>query len=258
MITRNLPVVYWFQSQGLPNSEAVLKHQQAIEKAGFYISKVTNLNDFYQHALSVIISSQPAVFMVWGLGNDSLAALARWRTQRSGLPIVVIFPNYDEASILQGLYCGADDFCLECYGSDLWIAKIESLLRRKASRELSPTAALVAPSPELPTMKAEAPWQLIEGGWVLLSPGGISIELTTTERILFLTLGQQDDRRAPHQLLLDAISDGDESQETPVAHNRLGVVISRLKRKGQEHGVSIPIRSVYKWGYMFGTDIQIV
>lgn len=256
MITKNLPVVYWFQSQGTPSSEAAVKHQQIIESAGFYVLKVTNLNDFYRYATEVVSSRTPAVFMVYGLGNESMAALARLHAQCRGLPVVVILSNYNESSILQALYCGADDFCLECYGSDLWIAKIESLLRRKANAALI-EPVVSSPTTVIPVVKHDAPWRLVEGGWVLLCPNGVSMELTTTERIVFLTLCQQEDKRAPHQLLLDAISDGDESQEIPVAHNRLGVVISRLKRKGQEHGLNIPIRSVYKWGYMFGADIQV-
>lgn len=260
MITKNLPMIYWFQPQLVPISDIARAHQLAILQAGFGITKVSNLNELYHYAAD-IESRQTTlcVFMVYGLGNETLAALARLRSQYSRFPRFVILSDFNERSILQSLYCGADDYCLESYSTNLWIAKIESVIRCKTTIDAISKTGVTSTSevPSLPLVQSGSAWHLIEGGWILLSPEGQSLNLTTTERVLCLTLCQQPDYRASHQMLLDAISDGDESQDVPVAHNRLGVVISRLKRKGQEYGMTIPIRSVYKWGYMFGADIKI-
>lgn len=93
---------------------------------------------------------------------------------------------------------------------------------------------------------------------MLICPEGGQLDLTTTERQLLQTMCLQPDKRASHQQLLEAISNGDESEDPVVAHNRLGVVISRLKRKAQGENMTLPIRSVYKWGYMFGAAIQVL
>lgn len=83
--------------------------------------------------------------------------------------------------------------------------------------------------------------------------------LTTTERQFLHTLCSQADRRASHEQLLQAISEKTPTEpEASSGHNRLGVVISRLKRKATSEGLTLPIRSIYKWGYMFGAPIQII
>lgn len=252
MSVQSIPTIFWYQPQAqrFGPENRCQTYQQALAQAGFTVQPMSQALELYQEVAETLSNNRqvPVICLVSGGGNDVLAVIARLRVKQAQLPILVELPDLDEAKIAQALYCGADQYCLSNTSPDLWVATVSSLLRRaRASLSSVPLA-----TPQAPSQQTEDHWKLLDEGWLLAAPTGQQITLTTTERQLMRTLLQQPDRRASHQQLLGAISNGDESEDQAIAHNRLGVVISRLKRKGQTANMIIPIRSVYKWGYMFG------
>ena len=260
MLAQSSPTIIWYQPHQPVQSSVLQTRQEELKTAGFEIQIHTQARNFYPVAAQAIAEMGPAtppLFIISGINSESLAALSRLRMQSVYLPIMVDFPRFIEAHILQALYSGADDFCVLDTSAALWIAKIECLLRRSRHQSwvggVKTAAVEVAPEPVEPT------WGLRDEGWVLTSPQGAAIALTTTERQFLLMLCSQPDKRASHQQLLEAISEqSDANTDAGAGHNRLGVVISRLKRKAALEGATIPIRSIYKWGYMFGASIQLL
>lgn len=252
MSVQSIPTIFWYQPQAqrFGPENRCQTYQQALAQAGFTVQPMSQALELYQEVAETLSNNRqvPVICLVSGGGNDALAVIARLRAKQAQLPILVELPDLDETKIAQALYCGADQYCLSNTSPDLWVATVSSLLRRvSASLSSVPLA-----TPQIVTLQTEDHWKLLDEGWLLEAPTGQQIILTSTERQLMRTLLQQPDRRASHQQLLGAISNGDESEDQAIAHNRLGVVISRLKRKGQAANMIIPIRSVYKWGYMFG------
>ena len=262
MLAQSTPTIIWYRPQKEVSGPVLQARYEELQAAGFELQLHTQPRDFYPAALQAIVNlhtSAPPLFMVAGVNSESLAAISRLRMHSVSLPIVVDFPSFSEDQVLQALYSGADDyFCLD-NSAALWVAKIECLLRRVRYSEMSAVQSGFSDSTAI-VEQLGLGWILIEEGWILTSPEGRSMSLTTTEREFLLALCEQSDRRASHQQLLHAISeseDGPESLDSPLGHNRLGVVISRLKRKGAVEGMNIPIRSIYKWGYMFGAPIRV-
>lgn len=259
MPARSTPTIIWYCPHLNEEGSNLQKRQEELRAAGFFVQAQTQVCDFYAAALQAIAKSNsivPPIFMVSGVCTDSLAAIARLRMYSVLLPVMVSFTEFNEEQVLHALYSGADDYCTLGTGVALWVAKIECLLRRmRHSEKGALPLAQTTPQPvSQPAISTEAVWRLADEGWVLISPAGIRIALTTTERELLLALCTNPERRASHQQLLQAISEHNEGDEA-LGHNRLGVVISRLKRKATSEGVTLPIRSIYKWGYTFGAPI---
>lgn len=260
MIAQSSPAIIWYRPQAPIHSIALQTRQEELKNAGFDIQVQTHSRDFYPAAAQAIAelgTAMPSIFMISGVNSESLAAISRLRMQSVYLPIMAAFPTFIEEQILQALYSGADDFCTLDHSAALWVAKIEGLLRRSRQHGwvVPRVTSIEAPATAAPV---ESTWELREEGWVLSSPEGAHIALTTTERQFLLVLCSQQDKRASHQQLLHAISEQSDTTDTGSGHNRLGVVISRLKRKAALSGAHIPIRSIYKWGYMFGAPVQRV
>lgn len=260
MISPSSPTLIWYQPQQPVFSAELQAREAQLKAAGFEIQVHSQARDFHlaaAQAMADMARVTPLLFMISGVNNESLAAISRLRMQSVYLPIMVTFPSFIEERILQALYSGADDYCVLDNSAALWVAKIECLLRRSRHPGLPasrPTWAETTSKPE----SIESSWALRDDGWVLQSPEGAHIALTTTERQFLLILCSQQDRRASHHQLLKAISEPGNEADVGTGHNRLGVVISRLKRKAALEGAVIPIRSIYKWGYMFSAPVELV
>lgn len=259
MPARSTPTIIWYCPHLNEEGSNLQKRQEELRAAGFFVQAQTRVCDFYAAASQAIAKSNsiiPPIFMVSGICTESLAAIARLRMYSVLLPVMVSFTEFNEEQVLHALYSGADDYCTLGTGVALWVAKIECLLRRTRHSEMGvlPFAQTMPQPVSQPAISTKTVWHLADEGWVLTSPAGIRIALTTTERELLLALCANSERRASHQQLLQAISENNEGDDA-LGHNRLGVVISRLKRKATSEGVTLPIRSIYKWGYTFGAPI---
>ncbi|MEZ2623113.1 response regulator transcription factor [Paenalcaligenes hominis] len=262
MLAQSAPTIIWYQPLQSARSSVLQSRQGELRTAGFEVITCTEPRSFYPAATKAFLSAraqEPVLFMISGLESESLAAISRLRMHSGYLPIMIELPAFNEEQALHALYSGADDYCVNETSTALWVAKIEYLLRRVRLPQ-SQTETYPVPMPTHPITESKTvQWSLTDDGWTLVSPEGLKLVLTTTERQFLSTLCSQPDRRASHDQLLESISEKNPPESDAVSgHNRLGVVISRLKRKATSEGLTLPIRSIYKWGYMFGAPIQVL
>lgn len=261
MRVQSTPTIIWYQPQQSSRGVALQSRLEDLNTAGFEVQTYILPRDFYAAATKVLANSDvlaPLIFMVSGINSESLAAISRLRLQSVDIPILVEFPSFVEELVLHALYSGADDYCVLESTAALWVAKIESLLRRSRYHEVPLSNTMASETPKLIASKRPSQWSLTDEGWLLKSPEGLQMALTTTERQFLLALCAKPEEGASHQELLCAIdSFSSTSFDVSSGPNRLGVLISRLKRKANGAGFKLPIRSIYKWGYVFSAPIQV-
>jgi DNA-binding response OmpR family regulator len=96
-------------------------------------------------------------------------------------------------------------------------------------------------------------WQLTDRGWTLVDPSGVQIPLTTAEREFINRLFATPAKRIGRAELMSASEDG--APDATSASRYIDVLVSRLRRKAQQAGVDLPVRSIHRWGYMFTGEI---
>ena len=184
--------------------------------------------------------------------EEDYALIARLRAQ-SGLGIVVIgAPDVDAR--LRCLQSGADS-CLPYPGYEIReLVGVLFALVRRLSMQKAP--AINAIEPKVEAAKPEGKWELRDGNWTLVSPKGGVLSLSGNERlilpILLKSAGSTVGRDELARALRDVGGAGDLRGEHQM--RSIGVVISRLRRKAELAGISLPIRTVYGSGYLFADD----
>lgn len=96
-------------------------------------------------------------------------------------------------------------------------------------------------------------WRLSDRGWTLVDPSGVQIPLTTAEREFINRLFATPAKRIGRAELMSAPEDG--APDATSASRYIDVLVSRLRRKAQQAGVDLPVRSIHRWGYMFTGEI---
>jgi len=96
-------------------------------------------------------------------------------------------------------------------------------------------------------------WRLSDRGWTLVDPNGVQIPLTTAEREFIHRLFATPAKRIGRAELMSASEDG--APDAASASRYIDVLVSRLRRKAQQVGVDLPVRSIHRWGYMFTGEI---
>lgn len=128
--------------------------------------------------------------------------------------------------------------------SSVLLRRAEGFLRAQEKGSLSSATDRVvsAGHSEHP---AQLEWRLLDGGWRLLSPTGVSINLTSSERFFLESFVGQPDKRVSREALLERNATLNESSRA------IDSLISRLRRKAMLQKVHLPIKSVHGWGYTF-------
>lgn len=96
-------------------------------------------------------------------------------------------------------------------------------------------------------------WCLADRGWTLIDPSGVHIPLTTAEREFINRLFATPSKRIGRADLMSASEDG--APDAASASRYIDVLVSRLRRKAQQAGVDLPVRSIHRWGYTFTGEI---
>jgi|SRR5690625_168278 len=244
MLTQTSPLLYWYafpdsQNSATPVSERV----QALEQSGVQASSLHDLMAVYTLAADQFEQSNRTIFVLQGEPHQLFATLSRLRSINQQVGVIILCPLIDESFLIQMLHSGVDGYGLTSASDPLILALVNNVWRRISTVTK-------------PLEVTENTWHLTAKGWVLLSPHGERISLTTTERQLLYVLLKQPGRRADHRTLLNALEGG---PETPISsgQNRLGVIISRLKKKAEAENIDMPLRSVHRWGYMFAAQVVV-
>ncbi|MGB3289932.1 MAG: hypothetical protein WBA83_11710 [Burkholderiaceae bacterium] len=210
---------------------------------GFEVLRCVDMPELYLAAQGRHSSDNPAVVVLAGTQDENCTVAAGFRALHPSAGMVSLVEPGSEIAVIQALRAGVDNCCPQTGSAQLLAAMLLRLFH-----------AVGIPQP--PVAQPDDPaaanaWSLQEYGWVLLAPHGLRIELTTGERAFLSTLLATPDLRATHAQLLDAV-DACNAADTPIGkQGRLGVLVSRLRRKLSANSIALPLKSVHGWGYAF-------
>ncbi len=109
--------------------------------------------------------------------------------------------------------------------------------------------AAVDPAQESPVGN-NGQWELRDQGWTLAAPNGVSLSLSANERLIVRALLDAAGRSVGREALGDELQVEGGAARASSARS-IDVIVSRLRRKAEQAGVVLPIRTVYGSGYLF-------
>ncbi len=148
-----------------------------------------------QEAEDAIRAALPdLVLLDWMLPGESGVQLAqRWRRdpRTRELPLLMLTARSDERDVVQGLDCGADDYLTKPFSTSVLVARIRSLLRRKAPQTLDTAVQIGSLKLDPATMRVSA--------------GDLPLKLGPTEFRLLRFLMNHPERVHSRAQLLDRV-----------------------------------------------------
>jgi len=158
------------------------------------------------------------------------------RSLRAELPetgIVMLTGRSENIDRVRGLSEGADAYLAKPVDIDVLVATLYSVARR-----LMPARA---------SASIHQPWRLDSDGWLLISPAGVRVKLSKTERRLLAVLMQNPDRVISRGALIALLTDNALAFDP----HRLDSLIHRLRRKTlATAGEPLPLDAIHGAGYL--------
>lgn len=236
MFVEGTATLYWCVAQSAQKQNARLESLvKALQEHGYQLHYENDLNKLCQQAMRDA-QQQHSIYVLQGNPTEMVTATMRLRAISSNVGIVTLMSSHNETAFSQALLCGADAYATTDMSTTLLLAIVSSILRRISHNVV--------------IQNESSGWVLQDEAWTVSSPNGVEINLTTTERTLFLALFEAPDGRVSHTELLGILGIDSELEKT-ARINRLGVVVSRLRRKFEANGLTLPLKSLHNWGYMF-------
>lgn len=197
-----------------------------------------------------------------------LAAVARLRADAglgaaglvsAGVGIVLLTKPDQVETRIHGLLIGADTYLTLPIQPRELAAIMLSIVRRMIPHARMPEAAPAGWQP--PRLAAHAGvWLLTDDNTLLISPDGVRLDLSFTERVLIAAMadrpGQTLSREFIGNLLDESMLQEDAGKLVPRAPQRVSMLVSRLRKKGARAGAGLPLRVVRGSGYAFVAPLQ--
>jgi len=175
------------------------------------------------------------------LGDVGYAVITRLRGD-ADLGIIIIGVELTLETRLRCLQSGAD----ACLPSPTDERELTCMAVALARRLLPPTAESLASGPPTDT----GCWELRDQDWTLVTPSGVQLSLSANERLIVRALlGVSGRSISRAELATQLAGDGEVGRSNGA--RSIDVIISRLRRKAELAGVTLPIRTVYGSGYLF-------
>lgn len=156
------------------------------------------------------------------------------------LGIVVVGRGMSVDSRLRCLQSGADACLPDPQDPRELVCIVLALARRL------PTAADPAEEPEIGSRR----WELRDQGWTLIAPNGVTLSLSANERLIVRALLNVAGKSVGREALGEELQ-GEGGGLRASSARSIDVIVSRLRRKAEQAGVVLPIRTVYGSGYLF-------
>lgn len=215
-----------------------------LREAGFRVSAARDGREMWEAMESPAGPPDLVLLDIMLPGASGLDLLRRLR-ERGRTPVMMLTARGEEMDRVLGLELGADDYVAKPFAPRELVARVRALLRRAA-----PTEA--APDPRSRRI-AFAGWVLDTARRELVSPDGVSVDLSGAEYDLLLAFLEHPGRVLSREQLLE------------VAKRRVGVdpfdrtvdvQVSRLRRKIEPEEGSPPlIKTVRGSGYVFVAEV---
>jgi two-component system phosphate regulon response regulator OmpR len=165
------------------------------------------------------------------------------RAQRSSVPIILLTALKEDVDRIIGLEIGADDYLGKPFNPRELIARVRAVLRRRA--EVLPSVA------ETKVYRFEG-FSADPQTRQVTDPGGDTIELTGAEFDLLKTFLERPGRVLSRDQLLDLTR----GREGDVLDRSIDVLVSRLRRKLNEHGAPALFKTVRNGGYQLAAKVE--
>jgi DNA-binding response OmpR family regulator len=156
------------------------------------------------------------------------------------LGIVVIGKGMSVDNRLRCLQSGADACLPDPQDPRELVCMLLALARRL------PAAVDPAQEPQA----SSGQWELRDQGWTLAAPNGVTLSLSANERLIVRALLKTAGRAVGRDALGDELQVDGAAARASSARS-IDVIVSRLRRKAEQAGVVLPIRTVYGSGYLF-------
>ncbi|MGV8841968.1 MAG: two-component system response regulator OmpR [Pseudomonas sp.] len=215
--------------------------ERFLEEQGYRVRTVENVEQ-----MDRLLARELFQLLVLDLmlpGEDGLSACKRLRESNNQMPIIMLTAKGDEASRIQGLELGADDYLAKPFNPRELLARIKAVLRRQVSSV-----------PGAPGSEDET----VSFGEYQLSLG--TRELTKGDEVQMLTTGEFAVLKALVQharepLTRDKLMNLARGREWDALERSIDVQVSRLRRL-IEPDPSKPryIQTVWGVGYVFVPD----
>jgi len=216
-----------------------------LREAGFRVSAARDGREMWEALDSAAGAPDLLLLDVMLPGASGLDLLRRLRERGSRIPVMMLTARGEELDRVLGLELGADDYVAKPFAPRELVARVRALLRRAAPAE-------ARPDPRSRRV-AFAGWVLDTARRELLSPDGVSVDLSGAEYDLLLAFLEHPGRVLSRDQLLE------------VARRRAGadpydrtvdVQVSRLRRKIEAEEVGPPlIKTVRGAGYVFVAEV---
>ncbi len=163
-------------------------------------------------------------------GTDGLSVLRRWRSERRGVPVIVLTARDGTAAKVRGLDAGADDYVTKPFAFEELLARVRAALRSVEQRS---STELVVDDLRLDLLTKLA-WR-----------AGRRIDLAPREWALLELFMRHPDQLLSRSQILARVWDYDFDPGTNVVE----VYVSYLRRKLNRPGLPPLIRTVRGAGY---------
>lgn len=209
---------------------SMLKRSLAFE--GYAVTTASN----GQEGLRLLLQEEPSLIVldVMMPQIDGWEVCRRIREGGSEVPILMLTAKDEVSDRVKGLDIGADDYLIKPFALEELLARVRSLLRRRADKADSPSHRLQVEDVMLDLDTRE------------VKRGANSIELTTKEFDLLHLFMQNPRRVLSRDLIMEKVWGYDYSGES----NVLEVYIALLRQKLEEHGDKRIIQTVRGAGYV--------
>ncbi|MCG7329260.1 response regulator transcription factor [Achromobacter sp. ACRQX] len=172
-------------------------------------------------------------------GEIGYALIARLHGS-APLGIVVVGKGMPVDSRLRCLQSGADACLPDPQDPRELVCILLALARRL------PAAA----DPAEPQDGGSGRWELHDQGWTLAAPNGVTLSLSANERLIVRALLNVAGKAVDREALGNELQVEGGAARASSARS-IDVIVSRLRRKAEQAGVVLPIRTVYGSGYLF-------
>jgi DNA-binding response OmpR family regulator len=196
-----------------------------------------------------IIDQSPVdlILLDMKLPDENGLTLARTlRAEKSGAGIIIVSGRGDTIDRILGLELGADDYLPKPFHLRELLARVKSVLRRKAP------SVTKTPSSKRSLAEFEG-WRLDMSARELFSPSGVEVRLTTGEFDLLVAFVTN----ANHVLSRDRLLEMTRGHAAGPYDRTIDVQVGRLRRKiGDEWQQSRLIKTVRGSGYIFTATVN--
>jgi DNA-binding response OmpR family regulator len=202
---------------------------QALEREMFTVDSVTGIGDA-RAALDIAVYD--ALILDLGLPDgDGLDMLRRLRGVGDPVPVLILSARERLDDRLAGLNAGADDYLAKPFAMQELSARLRAILRRPA--------AMAPASRALGNLSMDDDAHQVE-------VGGRRLDLPRRERAVLRLLLRNKGRLVPRQAIDNAVFGFD----SEVGSNALEVYVSRLRKRLQQAGADVIIRTEKGIGYI--------